>query len=38
MTNHVTDDRKCLEHLIKQANQEKIAEVLADGGYDGNNT
>ncbi|MBA8667982.1 IS5 family transposase [Holosporaceae bacterium 'Namur'] len=38
MTNHITDDRKCLEPLIAQANQEKIAEVLADGGYDGNNT
>ncbi|AIF81165.1 Transposase, IS4 family protein [endosymbiont of Acanthamoeba sp. UWC8] len=38
MTNHITDDRKCLEPLIEQANQEKVAEVLADGGYDGNNT
>ena len=38
MTNHVTDDRKCLEPLIEQANQENISEVLADTGYDSNNT
>ncbi|MBA8667896.1 IS5 family transposase [Holosporaceae bacterium 'Namur'] len=38
MTNHITDDRKCLEFLINQANQEKVTEALADSGYDSNST
>jgi hypothetical protein len=38
MTDHVTDDRKCLEPLIKSADEEKVTEILADTGYDSNNS
>ncbi|WP_039454564.1 transposase [Candidatus Jidaibacter acanthamoebae] len=38
MTNHITDDCKCLESLIQCVDIEKITEVLADTGYDSNNT
>ena len=38
MTNHITDDHKCLESLIQSADIEKITEILADIGYDSNNT
>jgi len=35
MTNHITDDRQCVEALINQANSELVTEVIADAGYDG---
>ncbi|KIE06249.1 hypothetical protein NF27_AS00040 [Candidatus Jidaibacter acanthamoeba] len=38
MTSHVTDDRKCLEPLIRSAGEEKVTEILADTGYDSNNS
>ncbi|MHB9147878.1 MAG: IS5 family transposase [Candidatus Amoebophilus sp.] len=36
MTNHLTDDRQCVEHLINQTDALLITEVLADRGYDSN--
>ena len=36
MTNHLTNDRQCVEPLINQTNSEFITEVIADAGYDSN--
>ena len=36
MTNHITDDRQCVEALINHANSELVTEVIADAGYDSN--
>ena len=36
MTNHLTDDRQCVEPLINQTNDGLITEVIADRGYDSN--
>lgn len=35
MTHHVTDDRDCVDELIKKAGVDNIDELLADPGYDG---
>ena len=34
ITNHLTDDRQCVEPLIDQTNDGLITEVIADRGYD----
>jgi hypothetical protein len=34
MTDHRTDDRACVDSLLKQAGLEHIHDLLADGGYD----
>jgi len=36
MTNHLTNDRQCVDPLINQTNSELITEVIADAGYDSN--
>lgn len=36
MTNHITDDRKCLEPLLEQADPNMATELIADTGYDSN--
>jgi len=38
MTDHLTDDRDCLSDLIKQANPTMITELIADPGYDSQET
>lgn len=38
LTNHITDDRACLDDLLQQADPTKVTEVIADTGYDGEET
>jgi hypothetical protein len=38
LTNHITDDRACLDDHLQQADPTKVTEVIADTGYDGEET
>ena len=38
LTSHLTDDRACLNEHLQQADSTKVTEVIADTGYDGEET
>ncbi|AIK95621.1 IS5 family transposase [Candidatus Odyssella acanthamoebae] len=38
MTDHLADDRSCLQDHLRQADPTKVTELIADSGYDGQET